>query len=131
MDIATLCNVVRQTAFDIHVYHGTGHLERIYESALCNRLSKLRIPFVRQRAIGIYDEDGAPLGDYVADMLVDSSLIVEIKVARQLSADHEAQMLAYLKASKVAHGLLVNFGSFRFQVRKYAYTNRRGIVQDG
>jgi GxxExxY protein len=123
MDIRALCDVVRQAAFEVHVYHGTGHLERIYEGALVNRLGKLQLPVARQHAIGIFDEDGTPLGDYVADLLVDNRLLVELKVARQLSLEHEAQVLAYLKASRIEHGLLVNFGSFRFQVRKYAYSN--------
>jgi GxxExxY protein len=67
----------------------------------------------------VFDEDGSVLGEYVADLLVESVLLIEIKVARTLAREHEAQLLAYLKATKLRHGLLINFGSPRFQIRKY------------
>ena len=120
--ITELCNQVRQTSYDIHVYHAHGHLEKVYENALAHRLRKLGLDVKQQHGIQVLDEDGAPLGDYLTDLLVDSQLVVELKTARTLSPEHEAQILGYLKSSRIEHGLLINFGSFKFEIRKFAWS---------
>ena len=68
-DIKALCNQVRQTAYDIHLYHGHGHLERVYENALAHRLRKAGLDVKQQWPLTVYDEDGTLLGDYLADLL--------------------------------------------------------------
>ena len=120
--IIELCNQVRQTSYDIHVYHAHGHLEKVYENALAHRLRKLGLEVKRQHGIQVVDEDGTPLGDYLADLLVDNQLVVELKTARTLAPEHEAQILGYLKSSRLEHGLLINFGSFKFEIRKFAWS---------
>ncbi len=120
--ITELCNQVRQTSYDIHVYHAHGHLEKVYENALAHRLRKLGLDVKQQHGIQVLDEDGAPLGDYLTDLLVDSQLVVELKTARTLAPEHEAQILGYLKSSRIEHGLLINFGSFKFEIRKFAWS---------
>jgi|SRR6267154_5191592 len=116
------CNIVRQTAYDIHVYHGNGHMEKIYENALVNRLRKTGLDVKQQHPLKVFDEDGSGIGDYYADLLIDSQLIVELKATRTIADEHIAQMLGYLKASRIEHGLLINFGSYRFQIRKYVFS---------
>ena len=66
--INELCDIVRQTAFAIHVYHGHGHLEKVYENALAHRLAKAGLNVVPQAPLQVLDEDGTPLGDYFADL---------------------------------------------------------------
>jgi GxxExxY protein len=117
--INELCNVVRQTAYDIHVYHANGHLEKVYENALSHRLRKVGIEVKQQYQLKVYDEDGAEIGEYFADLFVDNRLIVELKAAKAIADEHIAQVLGYLKASRIEHGLLINFGSYRFQIKKY------------
>src|SRR5690242_16781385 len=117
-NIKLLCDQVRQTAYDIHIYHGHGHLEKVYENALAHRLHKLGLPIARQHPISIYDEDATLLGAYSADLLIAGCLLVELKAVRSLAPEHEAQILGYLKGSKLEHGLLINFGSYRFEIRK-------------
>jgi GxxExxY protein len=117
--INDLCDVVRQTAYDIHVYHANGHLEKVYENALAHRLNKLGLDVKQQHPLKVHDEDGTVIGDYLADLFVDNRLIVELKAAKTLADEHIAQILGYLKASKIENGLLINFGSYRFQIRKY------------
>ena len=117
--INELCSIVRQTAYDIHVYHGNGHLEKVYENAMAHRLRKAGLDVEQQHPLKVYDEDGTEIGDYFADLFVDNSLIVELKAAKTIADEHIAQMLGYLKASRIEHGLLINFGSYRFQIRKY------------
>ena len=67
------------------------------------------------------DEDGFVLGDYIADMVVDG-LIVELKAVSMLLEVHTAQLINYLKATGIEHGMLINFGSEKFQCRKMART---------
>src|SRR2546422_10537412 len=105
-DIMELCDVVRQTSYDIHVYHGHGHLEKVYENALGHRLRKLGLDVKQQHPMTVYDEDGTVIGEYLADLLVENSLIVELKAARTIADEHIAQILGYLKASRIEHGLL-------------------------
>lgn len=121
-DIKALCDQVRQVAYDIHVYHGHGHLEKVYENALAHRLRKIDLDVKQQHPVKVYDEDGTPLGDYLADLLIENKLIVELKTARTLALEHEAQILGYLKSSRLQHGLLINFGSPRFEVRKFVWS---------
>ena len=121
-EIKSLCDQVRQTAYHIHVYHGHGHLEKVYENALANRLRKAGLTVVQQHPISVFDEDGTLIGDYLADLWIEGRLIIELKTARTLAPEHEAQILGYLKSSRMEHGLLINFGSYKFQIRKFAWT---------
>jgi GxxExxY protein len=117
--IKELCDIVRQTAYDIHVYHSNGHMEKVYENALAHRLRKLGLDVKQQYPLKVYDVDGTAIGDYLADLFIDDRLIIELKATRALIDEHVAQMLGYLKASRIEHGLLINFGSYRFEIRKF------------
>jgi GxxExxY protein len=121
-DIKALSDQVRQTAYDIHLYHGHGHLEKVYENALAHRLRKAGLEVMQQHPIKVYDEDGTLIGDYLADLLVEGTLILELKTAKNLAPEHEAQILGYLKSARLEHGLLINFGSYKFEIRKFAWS---------
>src|SRR6266446_5010656 len=123
-DTKALCDQVRQTGYAIHVYHGHSHLEKVYENALAHRLRKAGLKVEQQHPIRVYDEDGTLIGDYLADLLVEGELILELKAAKALAAEHEAQVLGYLKSARLEHGLLINFGSYKFQIRKFAWSER-------
>jgi GxxExxY protein len=92
-----LCDLVRETSFAIHRYHRSGHLERIYENALANRLRKLGLNVKQQHPLNVYDEDGTLLGQFFADLLVEDCLIVELKAANAVVDEHIAQILGYLR----------------------------------
>ena len=121
-DIFTLCNVVRQTSFDIHHFLRSGHREQIYENALVHRLAKQGIRVEQQPKIPVFDEDGTLLGRLTADLFVESQVICEIKSVRTLVDEHTAQLLGYLRASRIKHGLLINFGAPRLEIKKYILT---------
>jgi GxxExxY protein len=70
----------------------------------------------------VFDEDGTILGYLKADLLIESRLICEIKGVRALVDEHTAQLLGYLRASRLEHGLLINFGAPRLQIKKYVLT---------
>ena len=73
-EIKELCDIIRQTAYDIHVYHGHGHLEKVYENALAHRLRKLRLEVRQQFPINVYDQDGTLIGQFTTDLLVEGNL---------------------------------------------------------
>jgi GxxExxY protein len=131
-EVNLLCDRVRQIAYDIHIYLGHGHLEKVYEMALAHRLRKANIAVEQQYPLNVYDEDGTLLGEYYADLLIEHILIVEIKAGRAFALEHEAQILGYLRSAKLEHGLLINFGSQKFEIRKFAWSQmmtRRPLVK--
>ncbi len=117
-----LCDLVRETSFQIHSYLRSGHREQIYENALVHRLRKQGITVAQQERLRVFDEDGTVLGDLTADLLIEARLICEIKGARTIVDEHVAQLLGYLRASRIEHGLLINFGGPRLQVKKLILT---------
>jgi GxxExxY protein len=120
--INQLCDVVRETSFAIHKYHRNGHLEKVYENALAHRLRKQGLEVKRQHPLTVYDEDGTILGVYFADLFVEDSLMVELKACQSVRDEHVAQLIGYLKPSRVETGLLVNFGAAKLHVKKYLMT---------
>ena len=113
-----LTDIVRETGFAIHSYHGSGHLEKVYENALVHRLRKRGLKIDQQKPLSVRDEDGTILGEYFADVLVEDCLLLELKAAREIAGEHTAQLLGYLRSSRMEHGALLNFGAPRFQIRK-------------
>ena len=116
--IMDLCDVVRETSYSIHQYLRSGHLEKIYENCLVHRLRKKAIKLRQQYPIKVDDEDGTPLGQFVTDLLVEEQLVVELKACSSLVADHTAQILGYLRGCRLRHGMLINFGAARLQIKK-------------
>src|SRR5213593_938377 len=114
-EINRLCDVIRETSFEIHKFLRSGHLEKVYENALAHRLAKVGVPVIQQHPLDVSDEDGTPLGHFCADLFVAGRLVVEIKACRCLVDDHVAQLLGYLRASRIEHGLLINFGGPKLQ----------------
>ena len=81
------------------------------------------VPVVAQAPIRVA-YDGKIIGEYFADLLVDGKVIVEIKASNSLAPEHEAQLLNYLKATKIEVGLLLNFGP-KPQVKRKVFDNFR------
>jgi GxxExxY protein len=118
-EIFKLCDVVRETGFAIHRYHRNGHIEKIYQNALFHRLRKQGLEVGAEVPLTVYDEDGTILGDFRADLYVARALLVEIKAVKALDDEHVAQLLGYLRAGRIEHGLLINFGGRKYEIRKY------------
>ena len=96
---------------------GAGFLEKVYENALCLELRRSGMAVENQKAIHISYE-GAIVGDYQADIVVDGKVIVECKEASGLASVHEAQLINYLKATGIHVGLLINFSRPKLQYRR-------------
>jgi len=118
MKMDQLVDMVRQTGYETHVYFKNGFLEKVYENALARRLRVQGLAVSQQHALTVYDEDGSIVGEYLADLLVEDCLIVELKAVRALNDMHTAQVLSYLKTSRLKHGMRLNFGAPKFEVRK-------------
>ncbi|PJA61955.1 MAG: GxxExxY protein [bacterium (Candidatus Ratteibacteria) CG_4_9_14_3_um_filter_41_21] len=99
-----------------------GFLEKIYENAMMIEFKKTNIPVVAQSPIEVY-YDNEIIGEYSADILVDNKVIIEIKATKSLGESSEAQLLNYLKATKIEVGLLLNFGP-RAEVKRKAFDNK-------
>ncbi len=109
---------------------GYGFLEKVYENAMMIELRKVSIPAVAQSAIKVFYE-GEIIGEYLADILIENKVMVEIKASKSLVEDNEAQLLNYLKATDIEVGLLLNFGP-QPEVRRRAFDNsRKMIFEDG
>jgi GxxExxY protein len=68
--------------------------------------------------VEVYDEDGTPIGNFVADLLIEDELLVELKACFTLVPEHTAQILGYLRGCRLRHGLLINFGAPKLQIKK-------------
>jgi len=95
--------------YNVYNKLGFGFLEKVYENALLIEMKKMEISAVHQHPISVFYE-GLLVGEYFADVLVENKVIVEIKAAKNLVPEHEAQLLNYLRATNLEVGLLLNFG---------------------
>ncbi len=118
-EIFNLCDTVRETSFSLHKYLRHGHAEKVYENGLVSRLRKTGIQLCSQVPLAVYDEDGTTLGEFIADLYIENEIIVELKAVKCLNNDHVAQLIGYLRASKKEHGLLINFGAPKLEIKKY------------
>jgi GxxExxY protein len=96
-------------AIAVHRALGPGLLEAPYEECLCHELEKLRLKFVRQQALPLVYETVRLSCAYRMDLVVEHSIIVEVKSVTKLDRVHEAQLISYLKISGLCLGLLLNF----------------------
>jgi GxxExxY protein len=120
--ILKLTDVIRETSFEIHRYLRSGFTEKIYENALAHRLRKSGIRVEQQECVPVFDEDGTLLGLFRTDILIERVMICEIKSCSTLVDAHTAQLLGYLRATGMQHGLLINFGAPKLQIRKFVLT---------
>ena len=98
-------------AMEVYWQLGRGFLEPVYQEALEIELGRRRIPYEAQKRLGIFYK-GQPLKkEYVADLICYGQIIVELKAIERLSELEMAQLLNYLKATKMHVGLIFNFGS--------------------
>ena len=104
-------------SYNISNQLGAGFLEKVYENALVFELRKSGLYVEQQRACNVYYKNQI-VGEYYADLLVQRSIIVELKVAKQLKNIHQAQLMNYLKASKLHLGLLINFGQPKVEIKR-------------
>lgn len=104
-------------AFRVMNTLGAGFLERVYENALVLESSKSGLAVAQQISVSVYYE-GVVVGTYVIDLLVEDTVLVELKAVKALDSVHAAQCINYLKATGLPVCLLINFGNPRLDVRR-------------
>lgn len=97
---------------------GVGFLEKVYENALAHELRKVDLTVCQQQPVKV-EYDGVVVGEYVADLVVQSCVLVELKAAKHLDEAHAAQCLNYLAATGQHVCLLLNFGTAKVQVKRF------------
>ena len=95
-------------------------MEKVCENSLAYELRKAGLNVLQQRNVDVW-YDGVVVGSYVADLLVEAELVVELKVAKTLDPSHVAQCLNYLKATGLPLGLILNFGKPRLDIRRVVH----------
>jgi GxxExxY protein len=105
---AEITDKIIACAYDVRNKLGFGFSEKVYENAMMIKLSQRQLPSIQQAPINVHFEDQL-VGEYFTDIFVDNKIIVELKAVSVLSKAHEAQLINYLKATKVKAGLLINF----------------------
>ena len=116
--ITRLTEKVIGCAYEIHNSLGCGFLEKVYENALAHELGKAGLKVKQQCPISI-KYDGVVVGEYIADLLVEECLIIELKAVEELSRIHFAQCLNYLKATNLKVCLLMNFAKIKVSIKRF------------
>jgi GxxExxY protein len=105
-------------AYNVYNKMGFGYLEKVYENCMLIELSKIKELEIKSQCPIKVEYDGVDVGDYVADLIVNDSIIIELKSIRHLLPIHEVQLVNYLKAIGFDLGLLINFGEQKVDVRR-------------
>ncbi len=115
-----LTEKILQCAFAVHNTLGAGFLERVYANALAVELRAQEIALRNELPLKIKYRDTI-VGDYVADLVVEGRVLVELKACASLDPIHTAQILNYLRASGIYVGLLLNFGRPKLEYRRLVF----------
>ncbi len=109
--------------FQVHKDLGYGFSEKVYENSLFILLTDLGMKVESQAHLPVYYR-GQQVGEYIADLIINDVVLLELKAAEKIIEQHAAQLLNYLKASKIEVGLVLNFGPTA-EFRRKVYDNER------
>ena len=119
MDVEMLIRTVMECSKNIRRVLGPRYLESVYKNSMLVELNKRGLVYEIEKPISVYYEN-VLVGDFKADIVVEGILILELKAVQSLHMAHEIQLVNYLTATGIDHGLLINFGSDELQFkRKY------------
>jgi GxxExxY protein len=116
-----LTGSILEAYYKVYNTLGYGFLEKVYENAMRVELKKRGFTVQQQLPITVHYED-EDVGEYFADLVVNNTIIIELKATAQICHEHEAQLLNYLKATDMEVGLLLNFGT-KPQHKRKVFTN--------
>ena len=105
-------------AYDVMNELGAGFLESVYEKALLLALHQKGLSALNQYPIQVQFR-GKIVGDFIADLLVEQKVIVELKTVKAIAQEHKAQVINYLNATGIEAGLLINFGNPRLEIKRF------------
>lgn len=113
-------------AFEVINELGSGFLESVYENAMIVALSEAGLSVQSQVPVPVSFR-GKRVGDFYADLLVESKVLVELKAVRAIAPEHQAQIINYLNATGIEVGLLINFGNPRLELKRLTRSRKRQI----
>jgi GxxExxY protein len=122
-----LSNEIIRTFYHVYNELGYGFLEKVYHNALLFALSKKGYQCESKKKVVVYFE-GMQVGEYYPDLIINNSIILEIKTSEGLSFENECQLINYLRATDIEIGLLLNFGK-KPEFRRKFYTNDRKRIR--
>lgn len=117
METEELIKTIIQCAYNVRIHLTAGFLESVYQKALMIELQEKGIHAEAEKPIDVYYKDKI-VGDFRADIIAEGIIIIELKAVQQLMPIHETQLVNYLTATHIDHGLLINFGSERIQIKR-------------
>ena len=115
-----LSEKIIKCGFEVSNCLGTGFLESVYENALCVELEKQGFKFRQQKQLKVIYKSEV-VGNFIADLVVEDKLLIELKVASELAKNHRAQVMNYLKATGLPVGLLLNFGTPKLGIQRIVH----------
>jgi len=118
-----LTNTIIKAFYNVYNELGFGFLENVYQNALYFELRNNQLKVEAQKAIKVYYQNQL-VGNYKADLIVNDTVILELKAVDFLLEEHELQLINYLKATNIEIGLLLNFGK-KPEIRRKIFTNDR------
>jgi GxxExxY protein len=118
-----ITNKIIKAFYNVYNSLGYGFLEKVYENAMMIELRKMDLQVQKQVPIKVYYEEQL-VGQYYADIMVEKTIIVELKAAEGLCEEHEFQLINYLKATELEISLLINFGKTP-QFKRKIFTNKK------
>ena len=117
MEYQELTKNIIGCAYRLYNKMGFGFLESVYEECLLIELRKAGLRAESQKPITVF-YDGEIVGEFVADIVVEDIVVLELKSVRQIAKAHEAQLVNYLVATGIPVGLLINFGEYKVEVKR-------------
>ncbi|MEY4167718.1 MAG: hypothetical protein RIR52_1542 [Acidobacteriota bacterium] len=103
---------IQGAIFEVYRQMGCGFLESVYQECLEIEFRERSIPFVSQQDLQLFYKGRMLKQRFIPDFICYDQIIVELKAVKQVAPEHKAQVLNYLKASKMKLGILVNFGDY-------------------
>ncbi|HWE35511.1 MAG TPA: GxxExxY protein [Isosphaeraceae bacterium] len=110
-------------AMEVHRRLGRGFLENVYQEALAVEFQERDVPFVREAELPVHYKGRALNCSYRADFVCFEAIIVELKAIAELTTREHAQVLNYLKATRLGRGLLFNFGAPRLEYKRFIFSD--------
>ncbi|MEM6257467.1 MAG: GxxExxY protein [Planctomycetota bacterium] len=117
MEHEGLTRQIIAAAYAVHNEMGPGFLESVYERCMVIAIEQMGLKVQAQKPVSVHFR-GQPVGDYLADLLIEDIIIVELKPIRELATAHEVQLVHYLTATQRPVGLLLNFGNPSLQIKR-------------
>ncbi len=116
-EINALTEKIIGCAYAVGNQLGAGFLEKVYENAMVLELEKQGLAVEQQKTLTVF-YDGKAVGDYIADLFVQRTVVVELKAVKNIDEVHQAQLMNYLKACNKRTGLIINFGKPKIEIKR-------------